>query len=140
MTPSSSMHGLSLINWLFRGIGLPKLKAAYSSRNVSRCAKLSPLQHPLLLRATIRYPPFCRLYCAVCAALFSLLRALEPNVPSWKTASDQVSTLHRCFYVSVQLLSEGYTSQGWRRHSRPLSSKQLHHTLAERHQQMSQCA
>ena len=38
MTPSSSMHGLSLINC---GIGLPKLKAAYSSRNASRCSKLT---------------------------------------------------------------------------------------------------
>ena len=78
MTPSSSMHGLSLINWLFCGIGLPKLEAAYSSRNASRVlSSLSPLQNSLFLRATIPRLPFCRLYCAGSG------------------------------YVSVQLLSEG---------------------------------
>ena len=35
------VNRLSLINWLFCGIGLPKLKAAYSSRNASRCTKLT---------------------------------------------------------------------------------------------------
>ena len=39
ITPSSSMQGLSVINWLFFGIGFPELKAAYSSRKAWRCAK-----------------------------------------------------------------------------------------------------
>ena len=39
ITPSSSMQGLSVINWLFFGIGFPELKASYSSRKASRCAK-----------------------------------------------------------------------------------------------------
>ena len=39
ITPSSSMQGLGFINWLFFGIGFPKLKAAYPSRKAWRCAK-----------------------------------------------------------------------------------------------------
>ena len=39
ITPSSSMQGLSFINWLFFGIGFPELKAAYPSRKAWRCAK-----------------------------------------------------------------------------------------------------
>ena len=39
ITPSSSMQGLSVINWLFFGISFPELKASYSSQKASRCAK-----------------------------------------------------------------------------------------------------
>ena len=39
ITPSSSMQGLSVINWLFFGIGFPELKASYSSQKASRRAK-----------------------------------------------------------------------------------------------------
>ena len=109
ITPSSSIQGLSVINWLFFGIGFPALRAAYSSWKVSRCA-LFPLQHPLFLRATVPYLHSCCLCCACCVVLFSLSRILEPNASNWNTVSDQVSILLVCCSVSVYFLSEGYTS------------------------------
>ena len=42
ITPNNSIiveQGLSVINWLFFGIGFPELKAAYPSRKAWRCAK-----------------------------------------------------------------------------------------------------
>ena len=101
MTTSSSRHGLSFINWLFFAIGFPELTAVPSA--------LFPLQHLLFLSATVPYLQFCCLCCACWAALFSLLRVLEPNASNWKTVSDQVPSLLMCCSVSVQLLSEGYT-------------------------------
>ena len=117
MTPSSSRHGLSFINWLFFGIGFPELKAVYSSRKTSRYAKLTISSSASLISSgnSSILAVLLSLLCMLCntlltlVTLFSLLRVLEPNASNWKTVSDEVSTLLVCS-VSVQLLSEGYTS------------------------------
>ena len=104
MTPSSSMQGLSLINWLCCGVGFPKLKAVNLSRNVSHCAKLT-----ISSSASYNFSGNnSRL-----AFLLSLLHMLCSTLLGLACTRTKCVQLENCFRSS---LSSG---QGLQRHSRP---------------------
>ena len=126
ITPSSSMQGLSVINWLFFVIGFPELKASYSSQKASRCAKRT-------ISSSASFIPSGN--SSILAFLLSLLRMLCSTLLTLaytRTKRVQLeyrfgSSLHTasvlfCFGV-VSFWS--YTSWGLHRHSCPLSSSKL---------------